>query len=498
MYTTVGQVTKLSEATQSEQAIIDDVNEMVYGLSRMARNVRGQALFPQDSTYLKSYEEGRSTFQEKAISLKATVKDSQQRRHLLAIIAEGQQQDQIAQEVFELIKQNRVEKAVEQVPLIRMNVADSNYHAFYTQQEKILDNYTQNLKSSLFNLKVLVLISTLLGFVFASIIGLLIIKRLKQAQRIENQSQEISQKNQQLQQAQAELIQSFKDLEKAQSKLVQAEKMSSLGQLVAGVAHEINNPVNFIHGNLTHVQEYAHDLMELVQCYQEIYPDPLPEVQAATEEVDLDFLQEDLPKILSSMKTGTDRIRHIILSLRNFSRMDEAEFKAVDVHQGIESTLLILQHRLKAKPERPEIQVIRKYEELPLVECYAGQLNQVFMNILANAIDALEELNEKRTDQESQAHSRQITIYTSIVNSEWVQIAIADNGLGMPDSVQKNIFDPFFTTKPIGKGTGIGMSISHQIITEKHNGKLECFTVQGQGTEFIIQIPIRQKLLVTQ
>jgi len=320
--------------------------------------------------------------------------------------------------------------------------------------------------------QVLVIISTLLGVAFSGSIAFLINKRLKLAQQIEHQSQELSQKNQQLQQAQAELIQSFKQLEKAQSQLVQAEKMSSLGQLVAGVAHEINNPVNFIHANLTHLEKYAHDLMRLVQCYQTFYPSPLPEIQAATQEVELEFLQEDMPKILDSMKVGTDRISHIVLSLRNFSRMDEAELKPVDIHQGIDSTLLILQHRLKAKPERPQIEVIREYGYLPLVECYAGQLNQVFMNILANAIDALEELNAKRTYQENQENPSRITIGTSVIDSQWVKIAIADNGLGIPPEVQQRIFDPFFTTKPVGKGIGMGMSISYQIITEKHKARL--------------------------
>ncbi|MBD0339544.1 MAG: HAMP domain-containing histidine kinase, partial [Microcoleus sp. Co-bin12] len=215
------------------------------------------------------------------------------------------------------------------------------------------------------------------------------------------------------------------------------------------------------------------------------------EIQIAAEEIDLEFLQEDLPKMLSSMKMGTDRIRQIVLSLRNFSRMDEAEFKAVDIHEGINSTLLILQHRLKDRPERPSIEVIQEYGSLPLVECYAGQLNQVFMNILTNAIDALENGNASRTFQDIQANPNQIKIMTSVVDGRWVQIAIADNGPGIPPDIQQQIFNPFFTTKPIGKGTGMGMSISYQIVTEKHNGKLECFSTPGEGTQFVIQIPIR-------
>ncbi|MEP0888869.1 HAMP domain-containing histidine kinase [Leptolyngbya sp. PL-A3] len=194
------------------------------------------------------------------------------------------------------------------------------------------------------------------------------------------------------------------------------------------------------------------------------------------------------------MKLGTDRIRQIILSLRNFSRMDEAEYKAVDLHEGIDSTLLILQHRLKAKSERPEIEISKDYGKLPLVECYAGQLNQVFMNILVNSIDAIEESNAKRTYQEIKDNPSRITIRTSIVDTAWVEVAIADNGVGITKEIQQRIFDPFFTTKPHGKGTGMGMSISYQIVTEKHSGKLECFSTPGKGTEFIIRIPLQQQV----
>ncbi|MCY7322482.1 MAG: PAS domain-containing sensor histidine kinase [Phormidesmis sp. CAN_BIN36] len=292
--------------------------------------------------------------------------------------------------------------------------------------------------------------------------------------------------------AREEVERTLSDLQRTQTQLVQAEKMSSLGQLVAGVAHEINNPVNFIHGNLIHVREYSQDLLNLIQLYEQHYPNPAPEIQAEAEAVDLDFMQEDLIKTLDSMKMGTDRIRQIVLNLRNFSRTDEAEVKEVDVHEGIDSTLLILQHRLKARSDRPEIQLIKDYSELPPVECYPGPLNQVLMNVLANAIDALEESNAKRTYQEIEAKLNQITVRTSVLVADWVEIAIADNGSGMPEAIQQRIFNPFFTTKPVGKGTGMGMSISHQIITEKHSGHLKCSSNPGTGTEFVIQIPIRR------
>ncbi|MBW4563012.1 MAG: HAMP domain-containing histidine kinase [Mojavia pulchra JT2-VF2] len=295
---------------------------------------------------------------------------------------------------------------------------------------------------------------------------------------------ELENKNQLLEKAMTELKQTH-------TQLVQQEKMSSLGQLVAGVAHEINNPVNFIYGNLAHVQEYAESLLSIVKAYQAKFPPP-SQIQRLTEEVDLEFLQEDLPKILASMKVGSDRIRQIVLSLRNFSRLDEAELKTVNIHEGIDNTLMILQHRLKAKPECPEITVVKDYSNLPDVECYPGSLNQVVMNILTNAIDALEESTTQKSYQEIKDHPAQITIRTSLTAEQWVEITIQDNGIGIPEHLQQQIFEPFFTTKPIGKGTGIGMSISHQIIAERHHGKLACFSTLGKGTEFVIQIPLTQ------
>jgi signal transduction histidine kinase len=295
-----------------------------------------------------------------------------------------------------------------------------------------------------------------------------------------------------------ELTTTLNELQRTQMQVIQSEKMSSLGQLVAGVAHEINNPVNFIHGNLNHVEEYAQDLLHLMQLFQHHYPEPAAEIQSEMEATEIDFVQEDLPKMLGSMKVGTDRIRQIVLSLRNFSRMDEAEVKAVDIHEGIESTLTILHHALKAHSERPEIQVVREYGDLPLVECYAGQLNQVFMNILSNAIDALDERNATRTREEMKASPNCITIQTRVIDHQWVQIVIADNGPGIPASVRHRIFDPFFTTKAVGKGTGMGMSISHHIITEKHGGILSCVSELGNGTQFVIQIPIHPQTAATE
>ncbi|MFL9453912.1 ATP-binding protein [Tolypothrix bouteillei VB521301_2] len=288
----------------------------------------------------------------------------------------------------------------------------------------------------------------------------------------------------------SQLQQYLDKLQKAQAQLVQTEKMSSLGQLVAGVAHEINNPVNFIYGNLNHANEYTRELLGLLALYQTHYPSPHPEIQEESEAIDLEFLMEDLPKLLSSMRIGADRIRKIVASLRTFSRMDESERKAVNIHDGIDSTLMILQHRLKAKSEHPAIEIIKDYGNLPLVECYAGELNQVFMNVLSNAIDALE---DSLVNNSEKITTPTITIHTQQVNAHQVEIRISDNGIGMSEAVRQRLFDPFFTTKPVGKGTGMGLSISYQIVTEKHRGLLFCKSELGQGTEFTICIPISQE-----
>ncbi|MGJ5632036.1 sensor histidine kinase [Nostoc sp. CALU 1950] len=289
------------------------------------------------------------------------------------------------------------------------------------------------------------------------------------------------------------LQQALHELQLAQTKLIQSEKMSSLGQLIAGVAHEINNPVNFIYGNLKYVAEYAQDLLHLLEKYQKFLPVAPPELESELDNIDLEFIMQDLPKLLDSMKLGTSRIVEIVQSLKNFSRHDEAEMKAVNIHDGIDGTLMILHHRLKADVHRPAIEIVKDYAKLPLIECYPGQLNQVFMNILANAIDALEEDIENsgvRSSSQSSIPNSQITIRTKVLDQQWVVIRIADNGPGMKEEVIRRIYDPFFTTKDIGKGTGLGMAISYQIVVDKHGGMLKCRSQPGEGTEFWIQIPV--------
>ncbi|HEY9705485.1 MAG TPA: ATP-binding protein, partial [Allocoleopsis sp.] len=289
-----------------------------------------------------------------------------------------------------------------------------------------------------------------------------------------------------------ELTMALSTLKKTQSQLIQTEKMSSLGQLVAGVAHEINNPVNFIHGNINYAQQYIYDLLDLVTLYQKYYGKSEVEIQEKIEEIDLEFMLTDLPKLLQSMKMGTDRIREIVLSLKNFSRLDEAEMKPVNIHDGIESTLLILHNRFKSKQGKGTIEIIKEYGQLPEVECYAGQLNQVFMNIIANAIDALED--SFRTGYlKARQEQGKIKIKTEITDNNSVIIRISDNGKGMPEDVRNRLFDPFFTTKPVGKGTGLGLSITYSIVVEKHQGTINCESEIGKGTEFIIEIPILQR-----
>ncbi|HYW18652.1 MAG TPA: ATP-binding protein [Nodularia sp. (in: cyanobacteria)] len=300
----------------------------------------------------------------------------------------------------------------------------------------------------------------------------------------------------------SQLNQVINNLRQTQVQLIQSEKMSSLGQMVAGIAHEINNPVNFIHANLGYLKISLQEIFDLLSLYQQHYPQPHEKIQAQADGIDVKFLIEDLPNILTSMETGSQRIEKIILSLRNFARLDEAEKKRVDIHEGIDNTLLILQHRLNATATYPEIQIIKEYAHLPKMECYPAQLNQTFMNILCNAIDAIEDLwvantNKINSHQQIiepinfQKATPKIRIRTEISPQNYAVVRIADNGGGIVEAIQKRIFDPFFTTKPVGKGTGLGLSISYQIVVKKHEGNLKYKTQLGKGTEFLIEIPLK-------
>ncbi len=325
---------------------------------------------------------------------------------------------------------------------------------------------------------------------------------------------ELTQLNQVLQKSEAQALDkamklenTLKQLQQAQNQLIQAEKMSSLGQLIAGIAHEINNPLNFISANISYLENYTRDLLDLIRLYQTKYSEPDEEIQNLEDEIDINFLQEDILKIVLSMQVGSDRISGIVNSLRNFSRVDDAEMTIVDIHEGLESTLLILRSKLNAKSAIVPIEIVKDYGELPFITCYANQLNQVFMNLLANSIDALQERDANRSIEKIQLKPSRISIQTAVelkpfedpnaIDRSISQVAIiriADNGLGIPKTIRSRIFDPFFTTKVVGKGTGLGLSISYQIIVERHKGKLICNSTVGERTEFVIEIPVTPKI----
>ncbi|NES08251.1 MAG: response regulator, partial [Okeania sp. SIO2F4] len=311
-------------------------------------------------------------------------------------------------------------------------------------------------------------------------------------QEVEIQAQHLilEQMIESLKSANQELKERLEQLKKAQLQLVKSEKMASIGQLVSGVAHEINNPVGFISGNLDYAAEYIQDLMDLLQLYQEGFEYNSPTIQKKIEEIELDYLREDLPELIESMKEGANRIAEISKSMRTFSRADTIAKTPFNIHDGIDSTLLILKNRLKADEKRPEIKVVKNYGNLPEINCYPGQLNQVFMNILANAIDTLEESNAGKTFAEIKAAPNQISITTEIEDEiQLAIIKIRDNGKGISEEVKQKIFEHLFTTKEVGKGTGLGLSISRQIVEEKHGGKITCTSELGTGTEFTISLP---------
>lgn len=291
-----------------------------------------------------------------------------------------------------------------------------------------------------------------------------------------------------------ELSATVERLQQSQLQLIQSEKMSALGNLVAGVAHEINNPIGFIAGNLKPAREYIQDLFHLIDLYQANCSNLSQEAKDAITAIDLDYIREDLPKLITSLQEGTDRICSISMSLRIFSRADQEHKVPFDIHEGLDSTILILKHRLKANEYRPAIEVIKDYGELPPIDCFPGQLNQVFMNLLTNAIDALEEVNQGLSFEEIQARANCILIQTRLLTPDNALIRVQDNGCGMAESVKQRIFDHLFTTKSVGQGTGLGLSIVHEIIVKKHSGRIEVQSTPGKGTAFLMQLPVRQEV----
>lgn len=440
------------------------VNQLHYGNGSyaFALNSQGQAIVHPNRSLMSTVEKPAPSFLESP-------------DHNIAAIAQRMVNKQ---QGIELIPIDGTQKYVAHVPLQQANWSIA------------LVIPRENIESQLGALN---LLASILG-------GLLIIavvfvwRQIQLSEQSKAQIILLSQQKKILRKQAQELEQTLQELQQTQIQLIQTEKMSSLGSLVAGVAHEINNPISFIYGNLSHAQQYTQDLLQLVQLYQKHYPHPITEIQNDLEAIEFDFVMQDLPKLFNSMQVGADRIKQIVLSLRNFSRLDEAEMKVVNIHEGIDSTLLILESRFKATSHRPAITIIKKYSEIPPVECFVGQLNQVFMNILNNAVDALEESVNSLSlvEDKRQITNPQILIQTALSEDKQVKICIADNGVGIPENILPRLFDPFFTTKPVGKGTGLGLSISYQIITEKHRGNLRCISSCGQGAEFIITIPLHQ------
>jgi signal transduction histidine kinase len=406
---------------------------------------------------------------------------------------------EIEYQAFDLVKNGKKEAAQEllsskeyQSEKIKHNKAVENINLAISEQvdSKIIEYRNQLLFINVFSILILIPLVAAWLIVLQLLNEYLKQRSLAQSElqktnqqleiRVQERTQELSDKNHKIE----ETLQQLQD---TQIQLIHTEKMSGLGQLVGGVAHEINNPVTFIDGNITHAKQYTQDLLSLIELYQIHFPEPPIEIEDELEAIEIDYLKEDIYKIHESMKVGTQRIRDIVLSLRNFSRLDEADFKQVDIHEGINSTLMILQNRLKLKTDSKEIAINKEYSKLPLVECYPSQLNQALMNILANAIDALE---KEIDNNKNQSLKPQIRISTELSDNNHAIIRIADNGCGMTEEVHSKLFDPFFTTKPVGDGTGLGLSITYKIIVSKHNGKLSCNSELGKGAEFIIEIPV--------
>lgn len=471
---------RLEASSKRTRETLEKARNLEIALTRMQTYLKDFVLLGRQSTEMKQYQ-------------KATSEVLSSIQNLEALMPEAQELSTIRRRYQDLVAigaSNLVADKTSSLPIIQQDVRAIN--SFGVAIKIALDSLLNQTKTLELRARNNANSSKLKLEILQYIIVLLIAAQLARLyHNLDKKLLEINKTNQNLeleirsrQEAESELQEALKNLKQTQAKLIHSEKMSSLGQLVAGIAHEINNPVSFIHGNIVHARDYFHDLLSLLQLYQQHYPTPPEQILQRTEEIDLDFLEEDVSGLFNSMKVGSDRITTIVKSLRTFSRLDESDFKNVDICEGIESALLICESRLKTLPNSPSIEFIKNYQKLPKLNCYPGELNQVFMNVINNAIDILSEDNQP-------GKIPTIRIATEAINTDWIAIKISDNGPGMSEEVREKIFDPFFTTKPVGKGTGLGLSVSHQIIVERHHGKISCDSTPGQGTEFKIELPLK-------
>lgn len=487
---------------QQAQQIRFETHRLLNALVDAETGIRGYSLTRQRE-FLEPYSAAIATIPKSLDKLSDHVKYKEQRQRLQKIEIQAQQRMEMLKNTLNAINDETTSPSTLKNLLFQgkslMDETRRQISIFQEEEERLLKKRNQLLKRQQSLTQATLSLSAIIGIIGA-ITAALLFDRLDRELKLreadlrsraiasQTQAEQLNITLQELQEAQARLLQT--------DQLIQTEKMSSLGQMIAGVAHEINNPVTFIHGNLSHVAQYTQDLLDLLELYQRYYDQSNPEIIELAEAIDLEFLAEDLPKILISMKVGANRIRQIVLSLQSFSRRNETIRRVVDIHQGIDSTLLILQHRLNATASRPSIEIVKEYGTLPFVECYAGYLNQAFMNILSNAIDAVEQYEVEFTPDQMKQHPRRIVIHTQLnqanrdADRDRVAIRIIDNGPGIPEEIRGRIFDPFFTTKPVGQGMGLGLSTSYQIVVNKHGGELKCFSQPGQGTEFWIEIPV--------
>ncbi len=421
------------------------------------------------------------------------------------IDAANQKLTKIEKQSFILVEQGKnaeaqallfsVEYGTEKIKL-GASIETSQYYISKELQDAITSYSQEMVCSILFSIVSLILLIPLWVIVLRLLKNYLKARTIAQSALIKaNQELElrVEQRTQELSHKHIQLKQTVKELQQTQTQLIHTEKMSSLGQMVAGIAHEINNPLNFISGNLKYTQTFIQDLFNLIDIYQQHYSTPPEVIQTVIEDMDLDFASQDFTQMLSSMTQGVNRIQGIVKSLRTFSRLDEAELKEVDIHESIDSTLLMLQYRLQSTHKQCEICLIKEYAPLPLIECYSSELNQVFFNIFNNAIDALENRRLQCIFEQDNAKVSNLCIRTEAINESWIAIHIIDNGTGIDESVKNKIFDPFFTTKIVGQGTGLGLSTSYQTVVKRHFGKLYCNSKIGQGAEMVIEIPVTQK-----